>query len=423
MIKSLRYISMKSFRQALQIDLRKWLHWDKHFVVIALFNLAMILAVFCSMRASFTWAIESVYPILATGMCLLAMLIGNSMKESPFSRRDFLIPTISCAIVLFYRCLTVNSGIIAYILCFFHIVIFLSLFRINTQYLSKLATLLCKVLAILVSISLGFFVLYLVGINLPHHAVEYQLYYYEKYPFFLLDDRNLFLILPRFHAFFLEPGHMGTMIVLLLATQKGQWKKWYNLLLIIALLLSFSLAAYGLLVITIILHMWIDRKHIFPKLVAGAGILAAIVALSFVYKQGDNMLNQAIVMRLEVNETGDGIQGNNRVTEWFEAEFDSFLHSGDILFGRDMPKDEFGNAGYRVYIYEHGLVGFILTYLFYILAMYKGPDKRAFIAMLALSLANFWIRAYPMWYGFFIPYYIMAYMSPDMIYNGKGGKE
>lgn len=392
------------------INIKRWVLINKKSVVLALLYCAMLIAILGSMNVSFLWSIGIWYAFIAAAMCCAAILLSNSQTETIFSRKDFFLPLCSAAIVLIYIQLTTDGTLVSMIMCIFHIIIFYTIFRLNPTYIAQLCLFITKAMAVLIGISIFFFVLYLLGFNLPHHSGSFWLYDFDIYPFFLLDDRNLFLILPRFHAFFLEPGHMGTVLVLLLAAQKGMWKRWYNIILLVALFLSFSLAAYGLLAITVVLHMWIDRKHIIGKLLIFAAVIAAAVGFSFVYNQGDNMLNQAIVMRLEVNETGDDIEGNNRVTAWFEAEFDSFLHSGDILFGRDMPKDEFGNAGYRVYIYEHGFVGFILTYLFYILAMYKGPDKRAFIAMLALSLANFWIRAYPMHYAFLLPYYFMAYM-------------
>lgn len=405
-----RHISLQSIRRMAQIDVRKWFRWDKQTLTLGLLYCAMLIAVLGSMNVSLLWALKEWYVILSAGMCCAAALISNSQTETIFGRKDFLLPLGCAAIVLYYIQLSTGGSVIAMIMCVFHIIIFYTILRLNIRYIAQLCQFITKAIAVLIGISVFFFILYLLGFNLPHHSGSFWLYDFDVYPFFLLDDRNLFLIFPRFHAFFLEPGHMGTVLVLLLATQKGMWKRWYNIILLIALLLSFSLAAYGLLAITVVLHMWMDRKHVLGKLLIFAAIIAAAVGFSFVYNQGDNMLNQAIVMRLEVNETGDGIEGNNRVTAWFEAEFDSFLHSGDILFGRDMPKDEFGNAGYRVYIYEHGFVGFILTYLFYFLAMFKGSDKRAFIAMMVLSLANFWIRAYPMHYAFFLPYYFMAYM-------------
>jgi hypothetical protein len=249
-------------------------------------------------------------------------------------------------------------------------------------------------------------------VPLPSCNAEFNdWYYYTNYYFFLLLDGALNQIIPRFHSIFLEPGHLGTAVVLLLSTQLGKWKKWYNVVLLVALFVSFSLAAYGLLTIIIFLHLWIKRKKILLRVAASLLLIAAVIGGSFLYNGGDNMLNTLIFMRLEVNDTGDDFKGNNRVSSTFETEYESYMQSSDIFFGRKVDNSIMGgNAGYRVYIYTYGIVGLVLCYLFYIIAMHRAPDTRAFISMLILSLVNFWIRAYPLWFGFFVPYYLFAYL-------------
>ena len=408
-----RYIDFSFIDKYLNIDISKFYLIEKGQIAYLLFYVAMIFAYFASFNVWFMWPFKNVYPILTAMLLVVSMLFSNSMQRPIFNRKDFVIPILSCAVILFYQALMSESTVIGFILIFFRIFIFWALFRIDKNCFEKFATVLCKVLSCLLAVSLAVFVLYLMGFHLPSRNAEFNdWYYYTNYYFFLVSDGVLNEIIPRFHSVFLEPGHMGTAIVLLLATQMGKWKKWYNIILIVALLVSFSLAAYGLLTILVFLHMWIQRKKIFLKVVAMVLFIAAVVGGSFVYNGGDNMLNQLIVMRLEVSDSGDDIEGNNRVSSEFEAEFNSFMQSSDILWGRKMENTgRGGNAGYRVYIYSYGLIGFFLCYLFYFVSMYKAPDKRAFIAMMVLSLANFWVRAYPLWYGFFIPYYLFAYLS------------
>ena len=219
------------------------------------------------------------------------------------------------------------------------------------------------------------------------------------------------ILIPRFNSVFLEPGHMGTTIIMLLATQIGKWNKWYNIVLFVALLMSFSLAAYCLGVMLLFLRLWIMRKKIFLKFFGLVSFLTIIVGGSFVYNDGDNLLNNLIVMRLEVSDTGDDFKGNNRVSEDFEREFNSFLESSDVLFGRDMDYEGAGNSGYRVYIYDHGMVGFALFLVFYFFAFKTGKDNRAIITAFVLSLTNYWIRGYPMIFAFVFPYLMISQMD------------
>jgi len=398
------------FRKYFKYDISALYLIKKERAAYMLFYLGMIFSYFASMCVWFFWPFQNTFPILATAILVVSMLISNSMETPIYNRRDFMIPLVFCAVILFYMVLVNTPTVIGFILVFFKLFIFFALFRITPECFGRFATVLCKTMACLMCVSLPMFVLYLLGFNLPSRNAEFaDWYYYSNYYFFLVSDGVLNEIIPRFHSVFLEPGHMGTAIVLLLATQLGKWRKWYNVILIVSLLVSFSLAAYCLLTIVIFLHMWIQRKKILLKIVAMILFIAAVIGGSFIYRGGDNMLNQLIVMRLQMNETGDDIEGNNRVSSNFDAEFNSYMQSSDIFFGRKMENGG-GNAGYKVFIYQNGLVGFFLCYLFYFVAMYKGPDKRAFIAMMVLSLANFWIRAYPFWFGFFIPYYLFAHL-------------
>lgn len=405
----LRYLPVSSLRNLLKWDASKLFRLDKSRLAFGLFNAGMTLAVFTSFHISYFWSIESYYFILVSLLLGLSMVISNSLTLSIYPRRDMALAVLSCFVVLTYQNVTDGKAPFAYVASLLHLFIFFMLFRLDHAYLQRYATVLCKVTGCLMITSMCGFFMYLVGFPLPGGNVEYNdMYYYTNHYLFLLDDRSVIDIIPRFHSVFLEPGHMGTFLVLLLATQIGRWRKWYNMVMLFALFISFSLAAYGLLVVLIFLHLWMKRKRILVKVLGMVGFIALVVGGSFVYNDGDNMLNQLIVMRLEVNDKGDDIEGNNRVTPEFQAEFDSYMQSSDILFGREMDKTSFGNSGYKVYLYEYGFVGVFLLLAFYVLSIRGYLDGRTAMAMLMLAVVNFWIRAYPMMYAFYVPCYMMA---------------
>lgn len=404
-------ISITSIRQLFRIDARNVIRLDKEKTALFLYLVGIVLMCGCSINISFFWKFSTICPIFSAGLIIMAMLLSNSMEKRIFTRTDFLLPSLLCLIAYFYSNLVHNISTFGYILVFFKVIIYISIFRLDPKYYRLLADILCKSLAILLAVSMTFFLLYHLGFSLPGRNVSWgDWYYYTDYFFFLLDDRSMFELLPRFHAVFLEPGHMGTTIVLLLATQIGYWDRWYNRIMMLAMVLSFSLAAYGLFVILLFLRMWILRKNVLRSLIITCTLLAAVVGGSFVYKQGDNMLNQLIVMRLAINETGDGIEGNNRNSEEFLRNYEGFLHSSDVIFGRGqwVENGGGGNAGYKLYLYENGIFGFLLIYLFYYISMRHAKDRRLLISMMLLSLANFWIRSYPLWLAFYVPYYLMA---------------
>ena len=408
-----RYIDISKFRRCLYIDLNKYLVFCKRDIAIALFTTGIAINIFASIHVMYFWMIEAYCPFVTMPLFIMSVLLSRSTHTPIFTRTDYLLPTLLSLIVQYYQCLVNAQNIVPFIISTASLCMFYCMFRIDKEIAEKSLTKICKVFAGFLIISILFFFLHFIGVNLPKVSVERGNYSYTNFFFFLLDDRELWnILIPRFNSVFLEPGHMGTTIIMLLATQIGKWKKWYNVVLFVALLMSFSLAAYCLGVMLLFLRLWMLRRKIVLKVLGLVSFLGIIVGGSFVYNDGDNMLNNLIVMRLEVSDTGDDFKGNNRVSEDFEKEFESFLGSSDVLFGREMDYEGWGNSGYRVYIYDYGMAGFALFLLFYFFAFRTGRDIRAITTAFVLSMTNFWIRGYPMLFAFLYPYFIISQMNP-----------
>ena len=407
-----RYIDISKFRRCLYIDLNKYLVFGKRDIAIALFTIGIAINIFASIHVMYFWMIEAYCPFVTMPLFIMSVLLSRSTRTPIFTRTDFLLPTLLSLIVQYYQCLVNAQNIVPFIISTASLCMLYCMFRIDKEIAEKSLTKICKVFAGFLIISILFFFLHFIGVNLPNVSVERGNYSYTNFFFFLLDDRELWnILIPRFNSVFLEPGHMGTTIIMLLATQIGKWKKWYNVVLFVALLMSFSLAAYCLGVMLLFLRLWMLRRKIVLKVLGLVSFLGIIVGGSFVYNDGDNMLNNLIVMRLEVSDTGDDFKGNNRVSEDFEKEFESFLGSSDVLFGREMDYEGWGNSGYRVYIYDYGMAGFALFLLFYFFAFRTGRDIRAITTAFVLAMTNFWIRGYPMLFAFLYPYFIISQMN------------
>ena len=407
-----RYIDISKYRRCLYIDLNKYLVFGKRDIAIALFTIGIAINIFASIHVMYFWMIEAYCPFVTMPLFIMSVLLSRSTRTPIFTRTDFLLPTLLSLIVQYYQCLVNAQNIVPFIISTASLCMFYCMFRIDKEIAEKSLTKICKVFAGFLIISILFFFLHFIGVNLPNMSVERGNYSYTNFFFFLLDDRELWnILIPRFNSVFLEPGHMGTTIIMLLATQIGKWKKWYNVVLFVALLISFSLAAYCLGVMLLFLRLWMLRRKIVLKVLGLVSFLGIIVGGSFVYNDGDNMLNNLIVMRLEVSDTGDDFKGNNRVSEDFEKEFESFLGSSDVLFGREMDYEGWGNSGYRVYIYDYGMAGFALFLVFYFFAFKTGRDIRAITTAFVLAMTNFWIRGYPMLFAFLYPYFIISQMN------------
>ena len=381
------------------------------------FHIGILIAYWGALMPWFIWKIEGVYFILSFMFIFMSMLISRTLESPLFTRKDYHIPMMSYLILVVMMRIVNGNNINSYISLVFYSLIFLSLFSASITELKKLMKFLCKVMAILLAVSLFFFVLYILGFPLPNSPIAHEelMYSYTNYYFFLIDDRSFFVLIPRFHSVFMEPGHLGTAGTFLLLTQLGNWKKWYNVILLVSTILTFSLAAFVLLVMVMFANAWIRRKKILSKLLFLAGFLAIVTVSAIFYNDGDNLLNTLIIERLEVN---DGkLAGDNRVTDTFEAAFNDFLQTDDILFGREYELAEFGwgNAGYRVYIYDYGLVVLVLTILFYILAVSSSRERRVIISMFVIAVASFWVRATPLSFYYFIPLYAFAYIGHQHI--------
>ena len=395
----------------------------KETIVISCFEIGMLIAYWGSLNPWFLWPIGSLYIVPAAFFVLIAMFVSSTMHENIFSRTDYLLP-LTAYIILGYYLLFVNSGNInAFIGSFFQIVVFMSLFMVDKQILFTLTSFLSIAMACLLIVSIPFYLLYLLGFTFPSTNAQYGdgLYTYTNFYFFLLDDRSI-SIFPRFHSVFLEPGHLGTATVLLLFAQCGYWRKWYNVILWIATLMTFSLAAYVLSVVVIFLNFWMRGKNIFKKALFVICCVAGTVIGSFFYNDGENLIHDLIVIRLEIDEEG-GLSGDNRVAGWFEDEYDSYLQSSDVFFGRDYDYSIPGNSGYRLYIYENGLIGLFLVILLYLTFLIKAIDKRVLWSVALIAVLCFWVRGYLLWYSVFIPLFALTNRSVLSDSNKEGGVE
>ena len=385
---------------------------NKRTLAQMLFFVGILIVYFTSMQAWFLWPITSYMSIIACLFIIPAMLLSRGTTQPCFVRKDFVLPLLAYFILAYYQVVNSGSNLNAYISTLFNALVFLALFRYDPVCLQKVSRMLAKTMAVLLIGSITFFFLYLLGFPLPGRNLVFgdNFYSFTNYYFFLIDDRQLFAFFPRFQSVFLEPIYMGSAAALLLQTQRGSWRKWYCIVLLIALLISFSLAGYIYLVAILFLNLWVRRKKMFAKVILSLVVLSSLVAGAFFYNKGDNLVHDLILLRLEVDD-GE-MSGNNRVTIDFDADYEKFWDSADIFFGRE-KENEFGDSGYKVFIYTNGLVGLALLIFFYLSAFYKAPDKRAMISALVIMTLVFLADGFVLWFCRFIPLYCTAYQIDE----------
>lgn len=430
---------MKSLREMLtmrKINLDKLLTIDvgkleslclirRSTLAFAILYCGILIAYLGSMEPWFMWSLSHYYPLIACMLVILAWLMSRGLSERLFTRKSFKYPLIAYTVISLYLAVTGQVNMNGYIRVVFNMIVFTSVFSLDVRLLCKLMRWLCITMAGMMLLSIPFYVLFLMGFNLPNSSVENEslMYSFYNYYFFLLDNRFTDALLPRFHSVFLEPGHLGSACVFLLTTQISNWKKWYNIVLIVTVLITFSLAAYLLMVVVYFISLWLRKKNIPVRLAIIGAVLVAGGIFAYNYNKGDNLFNLYILERLTITDEGK-FAGDNRVTDEFDDEFSDFMASGDILFGRkyEIVKYGWGNSGYRVFIYDYGLVFVLLLVIFYMVCSHEAVSTRARISMFALGFATFWARSTLLDYFDFLPLYSFVYVVPYTLSHTLSGR-
>ncbi|MBQ8219783.1 MAG: hypothetical protein IJZ31_01035 [Bacteroidaceae bacterium] len=242
-------------------------------------------------------------------------------------------------------------------------------------------TFIVKILSMILVIGIVQY-LFLQVVRIPGLLISYKdnlNYTFFNYGFCLLPLKT-FGESFRFSSVFLEPGYMAAMLSFMLYAVKYDFSKRYNRILLYSLLLSFSLAGYLLFVVGYILYQSINGIKI-VKYIGFALCLGLFYLVAINYNDGDNLINEKIVKRLQPDEK-KGIVGNNRTSDVTERYFRNGFKNGNNLLGLGLARvkqinggdsledgfshDNINGTGYKYYIVVHGLVSALFFLFFYI---------------------------------------------------------
>lgn len=266
---------------------------------------------------------------------------------------------------------------------------------------------LSKWYAILLCASFTWWLLWLIGVPLPHTeaklAWQHDDWGFIQQNYFLfrhsiaLNPYRLTETFFRFNGFFLEPGHLGTITSIFLFVNKYDFRKWTNIVFIVIIVLSLSSAAYALTIIGYCFYRYtIDRwKAIFPIIFIVGGILI----VSQILNNGDNVINEFIIGKF-TREQG-AIEG--RFSEQTKALWNQAIFDGSIYFGMGAGAQLKESAGYKVFLLMNGIFGAFLTLIAYWKIQrinYSQLGKYLFLLM----IISFLQRTYCFWDAFLDPY-------------------
>lgn len=240
------------------------------------------------------------------------------------------------------------------------------------------------VLAFLLVPSLTMYVL-VTFLGLPISSVEVQPinalkeYTYSQYPFLIVDNIERNLIVTRFHAMFDEPGVIGSIAGLVLWINRFNLKKWYNIVLFISSIFTFSLFFYLLSIIYVVLYSKIKTKT--------AIFIISVISIPILLQKLPD-LEILIFNRFKIE---NGIwSGNSRSSGSFDVWYQSFKNSDAYLFGLGTGSNLIynkGGASYKDIIVNYGLLSFLLFCLSWILLSFsKLPIKYLLLSTLIILM-------------------------------------
>lgn len=240
------------------------------------------------------------------------------------------------------------------------------------------------------------------GVNLPSHYIaasnQFKEYDYTQYPFLVIPNDfkhpdGLF----RFHSVFDEPGVVGTLAGLFLWIERYKIGKWYNLVVFISGVLSFSL----FFIIISTFYFMVVFKDVVFRLKNLFYLCVVVLSLTVAYfslkerTEIDAVVDALVLSRFET----DSNKGDNRSTDTFDAAYEKFLASGDgLMFGKGSSahvKIDPAVQSYKMMIYDYGIV-FVFFSLFFFLyhgyLIYGKKTKLQYFLYLVFLLGFYYQR-------------------------------
>lgn len=241
------------------------------------------------------------------------------------------------------------------------------------------------------------------------YGCNYNYLFYLK-PINTLSDYSI----ERFQGPFLEPGHLGMICAFILFANQHDYSKKENKVILVSLLLSFSLAGWVLCAIGYLFIRYYQEKIHLSKVLVMIVLVAAFIGFAKTYNDGKNVLNEAVVSRLESDDE-KGIAGNNRSSMYTQVLFFKMWSTpSTLVWGYDKEYIEQLNTSWATkvtgsgivkYIVENGLFGLFFAWAFYIYyAMSSKNRKFGWLAILFFVIL-FMQRCYFMWYSWIICYF------------------
>jgi hypothetical protein len=257
-------------------------------------------------------------------------------------------------------------------------------FGLKSEFKEDLRHFLTKALGVMIFLSLIWYLLFLVGVNLPHFEYvvsggDYENQYSIYYFFVIKHDGDLLaMLLPRFPFVFYEPGYFGCLMAVLLFLDDYKFDKKHleNFVFLLSLILSLSLAGIIIGIFGFIAYFIKNSTHKVRWLTLTILVFGAFYFGVTNYNNGDNLINNALFSRFEINENTGTIEGNSRfssdVSDYFWKDF---IHTSNLFLGLGVEKGgkilTNDNVDYLSFTIRYGLLATLFLLYFFLLPFNK----------------------------------------------------
>ena len=376
-----------------------------------LFYFSLFFAVLWGNHAWFTWwigATGSVYRLMLLFLCGVALLYQIKNSKSLRSRSNILAIVVTYTIAIGVSGAPGFTFIIGTLLKLYPLVVLIMAPRedkVNALAFISKGVAFLLIPGLIIYLALLF--VEVPGIPILHGKLFYN------YVFMLRDMEELSYNgsnALRFMSVFLEPGYLGVLMAFLLMANEFHLRNWYNKVLLISLIASFSLGGYMVALISYGLHLLVRGKVKIGQIIAAIIVLSFVVIVAKNYNEGDNPVNQLIIERLQPSDDGKGIEGNNRFSRTTDYYYEQYKN--ELLFGLGPEKveklsgneyeDSISGAGYKVYFLTYGIMSAVILLFFYVLLGNSvTPNRKYTVAFLVVLMITFVFQSEitsPSWY-------------------------
>lgn len=323
------------------------------------------ISLFVSSLPYFVWH----YPYIRYGFETTVILLAIVNIKKTLSQTDFFLVGV-LILILFYQSIGVS---IANLISSFSLIF---IFLMNNDVRLDFYKAFRNLFSILILISLiVYFLTAWFSFDIPYYMTEplnpVKDENYKIYPFLAVYNSIYAFGNFRFAAYFDEPGVIGTLCGIFLYCEKYDLKKWYNIVLLISGIMSFS---FFFIMISCLFYIFnISIKRILM-------IMLLLVIILFAFRNND-VVNVLVFSRFNMNHQGQF--GGIRSTEEFEVYYREMISTTAVFYGKGVKNLSTilnGSSTYKSLIYANGIIWFgMVIFVFFVQGKMFVKNNKEFV--------------------------------------------